>query len=190
MDPGLVLALSSIVTAVIVAVGAMLNAHLSARQIRQAKDQDWARQDAVAARAEEVAQQAAKAAELLLEAQKATTARTEEVARLAALRDERTETKLEAIDAQGKVIHSLVNQRLTDVTEHALATTLALLPFLEEAVDRMRAAGVEPPEADLKRLADTQRSVVDLRATLDVRAENQAEADTVSAATQSESVPS
>lgn len=190
MDPGLVLALSGIVTAIIVAVGAIVTSQLSARQIRQAKEQDWARQDAVAAKADDVAAQAAKAAKLLLEAQRDTTARTEEVARLAALRDERTEAKLEAIDAQGKVIHSLVNNKLTTVIEQALGATLALLPFLEEAVSRMRAAGLEPPEADLQRLADTRRSIVDLRATLEQRAETQAAVDaTVNGAHEPERKP-
>lgn len=185
MDPGLVLALSSVVTAIIVALGAVVNGNMNARQIRAAKEQDWARQDAVAAKADEVAAQAAKAAKLLLEEQKRTTERTDEVARLAAESEQRTSAKLEAIDAQGRVIHSLVNNKLSLAIEQALAATLALLPFLEEAVARVRAAGLEPPDADLKRLDDTRRSIVDLRATLEQRAETQAAVDaTVSAVTE------
>ena len=169
MDP-IWLAISTIVTAFIVAGGALLTTWMNARQIRQGKEQDYARQDAVA-------KKAAEAAALLLAAQKASIARTDEVARLAAEADERTAARLDQIDAQGKVIHSLVNQKLTTVTEQALFATLALLPHLEESLARIRASGRQPPEADLKRLADTKRSIVDLKETLEQRAENQADAD-------------
>jgi len=170
MEPSVLLALTTLLTALIVAGGAILTTHLSARQLRQAKEQDYARQDAVAAKA-------AEAARLLLAAQQASIARTDEVARLAAEADQRTAEKLDAIDKQGKVIHALVNRKLTEVTERALLATLALLPHLEEAVVRMRIAGTEPSEADLKRLDDTRKSIVDLRSILAQRAENQADAD-------------
>jgi len=169
MDP-IWLGLTTLLTAVIVAGGALLTTWMNARQIRQGKEQDYARQDAVAAKA-------AEAAALLLAAQKASIVRTDEVARLAAEADERTAVRLDKIDEQGKVIHSLVNQKLTTVTEQALFATLALLPHLEESLARIRASGGKPPEADLKRLADTKRSIVDLRETLERRTANQADAD-------------
>jgi len=160
----------TLLTAMIVAGGALWTSWLNGRQIRQGKEQDYARQDAVAAKA-------AEAAALLLKAQHDSIARTDEVARLAAEADERTMQRLAAIDKQGQIIHSLVNQKLTTVTEQALSATLALLPHLEEALARIQAAGLEPPAEDLKRLADTRKSIVDLRATLERRSENQAEAD-------------
>jgi hypothetical protein len=156
--------------ALIVAGGALLTTLLNGWQIRRGKAQDYERQDAVAA-------QAAEAAALLLASQKASIERTNEVARLAAEADTRTAEKLDAIDAQGKVIHSLVNQKLTNVTQQALLATMALLPHLEEAVARMRAGGVAPPAADLRRLEETKRSIADLRATLEQRTEKQAEVD-------------
>jgi hypothetical protein len=149
--------------------------------ISRSKSEDYARQDQVAARLtkrqDEVAEQAAEAAKLLLNAQRASVIRTDEVARLAAESDARTAEKLEAIAVQGTIIHSLVNQKLTTVTEQALAATLALLSHLETAIARTRAGGIEPTAIDLKRLADTRRSIVDLEATLAHRAEQQAEVD-------------
>ena len=133
-------AITTIATAIIVAVGTLLTSHMNARQIRKGKEQDYARQDAVAAKA-------AEAAALLLAAQQANIERTDEVARLAAEADRRTGRRLDAIDAQGKIIHSLVNEKLTKVTEQALFATIALLPHLEETVIRMRVGGVEPPAA-------------------------------------------
>ena len=164
------LGLMTLLTAVIVAGGALWTSWLSGRQIRQGKEQDYARQDAVAAKA-------AEAAALLLKAQRDSIARTDEVARLAADSDHRTMQRLEALDKQGQIIHALVNQKLTTVTEQALSATLALLPHLEEALMRIRAAGADPSEEDLKRLSDTRQSIVDLKATLERRSENQAEVD-------------
>ena len=99
------------------------------------------------------------------------------MARLAAEANERTAQKLDAIDNQGKIIHALVNQKLTEVTQRALLATVTLLPHLEEAVVRMRAGGVEPSEADLKRVTATRRSIAELRNILENRAERQAEVD-------------
>lgn len=164
------LAITTVVTALIVAGGAFLTSWMNARQIRAGKAQDYARQDAVA-------EQAAKAAALLLAAQKTTIERTNEVARLAAQADARTVERLDAIDAQGKIIHALVNQKLTRVTEQALMATLALLPHLEESVIRMRMGGIEPPEEDLKRLEDTRASITQLKKVLEEREKNQAEVD-------------
>lgn len=166
-----------VIVAVGVIVGPLLLAYLTGRQRSRDKREDWARQDAVAAKADAVAEQARLAAELLLAAQKATIKRTDEVARLAAEAAAQTAAKLESIDKQGKTIHALVNQKLTDVTHQALVATTALLPLLEEAITRTRAGGNEPSEKDLKRLEDTRRSIVDLQADLEQRAENQAEVD-------------
>jgi hypothetical protein len=170
-----------------------------AKQRQAEKAEDYARQDLVAerltSRQDEVAAQAAEAAALLVErqdaaatkaaeaarlllaAQKASIERTDEVARLAAEAARMTSAKLDSIEVQGKAIHTLVNQKLTDVTEQALAATLALLPHLEETIARQRAGGGEPSEADLKRLEDTKRSVIDLEANLVQRAEQQAKVD-------------
>jgi len=182
------LALTTLLTAVIVAGGALLTTHLNARQIRQGKEQDYDRQDAVAAQAAEAARllaerqdaiekKAIETARLLLTAQKESIERTDEVARLAAAVAERTTAKLDAIDAQGKVIHTLVNQKLTNVTEQALLATIALLPHLEEAMARMRGAGIKPTAEDIKRVEDTKRSIVDLQAILGKREQQQAEVD-------------
>jgi hypothetical protein len=166
-----------VIVAVGVIAGPLLLAYLTGRQRSRDKREDWARQDAVAAKADAVADQARKAAELLLAAQKANIERTDEVARLAAEAAAQTARKLESIDAQGRAIHTLVNQKLTDVTRQALVATTALLPLLEDAIARVRAGGAEPSATDLKRLEDTRRSIIDLEANLVQRAETQAEVD-------------
>jgi len=166
-----------VVVALAAVAGTSLPIYLTGRQRRADKREDWARQDAVAARAEAVADQARVAAELLLAAQKASIKRTDEVARLAAEAAAQTSAKLDAIDNQGKTIHALVNQKLTDVTRQALVATTALLPLLEDAMARTRAGGAEPSATELKRLEDTRRSIVDLEANLVQRAETQAEVD-------------
>jgi hypothetical protein len=162
--------LTPIIVALAAVAGTSLPIYISGRQRSREKVEDWARQDAVAAKA-------AEAARLLLAAQKASIERTDEVARLAAEADKRTATKLDAIDTQGKAIHVLVNQKLTDVIRQALAATVALEVLLEEAIERTRAAGGQPTHMDLTRLDETRRSIVDLKANLQQRAENQAEVD-------------
>jgi hypothetical protein len=169
--------LTPLIVAFGVVVGPLLLAYLTGRQRTRDKREDWARQDAVAAKADAVAEQARVAAELLLAAQKASIKRTDEVARLAAEAAAQTASKLESIDLQGRSIHTLVNQKLTDVTQQALAATQALLPLLEDAIARTVAGGDLPTSTDLQRIADTRRSIVDLQANLHERAINQADID-------------
>ncbi len=181
-----VVGLAGVVAASLVGPGVL--SVLLARQRRAETIRAEERQDRVAAAAAEQARlQAARqqeVAQLLLDEQRAIRARTDEVARLAAESDERTAAKLEAIDAQGRVIHALVNEKLTTVTQRALLATVALLPYLEEGVARMRAGGVTPSAADLRRLEDTKRSIVELRATLSQRVVQQAEADAAAESSQ------
>jgi hypothetical protein len=115
-------------------VGPALLSQLSARQRRAERKEDYARQDAVAAAAEdreqrqeaaakEVAVQAKEAAELLLAEQRATTARTDEVARVAAEATARTDGKLNQI-------HELVNSTLTGAMQSQLVAMEAQLAMI------------------------------------------------------------
>jgi hypothetical protein len=99
---------------------------------RQEKDEDYRRQDAVAAKAAEVATQAAVAAVLLQAAQEATTARTEEVARLAALAATETERRLSDLSAQTDQIHTLVNSSLSTALRNELNAMDAMLVTMKE----------------------------------------------------------
>jgi len=115
--------------AVVVAGGALLTTWLNSRQLSKAKQEDYARQDVVAARAEaasnrvrEVAEQAATAAQLLLE-------HDEEQSLLA---------RLNAAEVSGRLsqIHTLVNSNMTAAMEsemvaikaqHAMMARFALI---------------------------------------------------------------
>ena len=92
---------------------------------RQEKDEDYRRQDAVAAKAAEVAV-------LLQAAQEATTARTEEVARLAALAATETERRLSDLSAQTDQIHTLVNSSLSTALRNELNAMDAMLVTMKE----------------------------------------------------------
>jgi hypothetical protein len=81
-------------------------ARLAAQLKSAEKQEDWRRQDAVA-------EKAAMAAQLLLQAQRDTITRTDEVARIAAEADARVRAQLTAIMVQGKEIHILVNSDMT-----------------------------------------------------------------------------
>jgi hypothetical protein len=166
------LVLVAVITLTGSVVGPLLLSHLNNRQRRADKLEDWARQDAVAAQAQE-------AAALLLEQQRKTTVQTEEVARLAAENSATTQEQLDAIAAQGKIIHELVNQKLTTITEQALAAFRAVLELLEAGLARERSLGLSPSPASLKRVEDTKQSIGDLEKTLDQRAVNQASADAI-----------
>lgn len=140
------------------------------RERRKDQQLTWERDD-------QVAEKAAEAAGLLLAAQQDLIARTDEVARHVAEEATVTSAKLDALDVQGKKIHTLVNQKLTDVTEKALAATAALLAALEESADDQQALGRPPTVAAVERIAQTRRDVASLRGTLADRAGQQAVVD-------------
>ncbi len=159
-----------LVAGAVPSLGAWIGIRANGRERRKDQKASWARDDAVAARAEE-------AAERLHSAQQESIRRTDEVAKRVAAATTSTDRKLDAIDAQGRIIHGLVNKKLTDVTEQALATTLTLLPYLEEAVSRTLAGGGAPPADAVQRVDETKRAIIDLRATLEQREQNQARVD-------------
>lgn len=151
-------------------LGTWIAIRANGRERRKDQQATWDRDD-------EVAKQAAEAAALLLHAQQEAARQADAVASRLAEATSATDAKLDALDAQGKIIHGLVNKRLTDVTEQALSATLALLPHLEEAVARMLAGGTQPPSDAIRRVDETKRAIVDLRSTLELRQQNQAAVD-------------
>jgi len=148
---------------------------LAAKIRKDEKEEDHRREDEVAAKA-------ARAASLLLEAQQETTRRTDEVARLAAVAQQQTSSQLTAVLDQGQAIHTLVNQRLTNVTEKALDYSKNLLEVLEEQIQAQRDLGLTPTAEALQRVESTRQGVHDLKDTLATRAVQQAAVDDSAAA--------
>jgi len=141
-----------ILVALIVSVIApIMVAYLTNKQNRANKQMDWDRQDAVAREAKrqqnEVAAQAATAADLLLQAQRETASRTEEVARVAALtaRDQ---------SSQLRQIHTLVNSDMTAARQELLDQTRLLVVLYRKTLDDDKIAGRPSDSQDVKAYDD------------------------------------
>ena len=174
MDPALLGFGSAVVVAAATSVTTVQLARLANRAKERDKQQDWERQDEVAARAERAvqamaasqaliaqqsAQEARDAAARLLAAQQASIARTDEVARLAAEREQ-------AQTAQLRDIHTLVNSDMTAARREALEQTRLTLLALEKLVDLDRSAGRKPADADLAAITDAKARIDELQAIL------------------------
>jgi hypothetical protein len=151
-------------------LGPWIAIRANGRERRKDQRATWDRDDQVAKKAEE-------AAALLLAAQKESIARTDEVARHVAAATTETTAKLDALDRQGRQIHTLVNRRLTVVTEQALTATVALLEMLEDTSAEQAALGNPVPAKTATRIERARREVEALRGTLAERHEQQAVVD-------------
>jgi hypothetical protein len=125
--------------------------------IRKAeKEEDWARQDRVAAIA-------ATAAERLATAQATTIKRTDEVARLAALDSRKVQDKLDRMETVGLTTHALVNSDMTEARESELTAARALLEVLERIVGA-REAGRNPEDTDIEAIREARLRIRALEA--------------------------
>jgi len=136
-----ILVVEAIYLALIVAVPTFLSplimAILVSRNMRKNKEQDWARQDAVAA-------QAAKAAELLRQ-------NNQVVAETAA-----------ATRKQLSTIHALVNSTLTAAIQGRLDANKKGLSFLRRIIELNRAQNIEPDVATLAEIEVSEKEIVSL----------------------------
>jgi hypothetical protein len=150
--------------ALIVALGALATTVLNGRQLRRSKQEDYARQDSVAAAAEErerlqsarqaaVARQAAEAARLLV-------ADNEHRAEVLATANERIDGKLDQI-------HGLVNSTLTAAMTSELVALKAQLVMTHRV---MALEHGEPTEAETTELIELDRRILELTAKLSDRA--------------------
>lgn len=105
---------------------------------RQQKQEDYARQDVVAAKA-------AEAAELLL-------ASNEKVAKAAKVTDEKLD-----------VIHTLVNSNMTAAMKSELDAITRELAMMQEVVELKRTAGKEPSTAALSSIESTKDKIKELQ---------------------------
>jgi hypothetical protein len=174
---------SSIVVAVIVGGFAFAGLVLQGRQRREDKERDWARQDELLKRADVAvataeatssmqregiaaqAQQAQQQQDQASEAAILLAANNENVAAVA----EQTKQQLDAVLDGNKVIHTLVNQRMTASMESDLNANRRSLSALQRLVDADRAAGRTPSVDDVAAIAVATERVHDLEADLSDR---------------------
>ncbi len=137
----LIVAMTTAVTTTITPVSMAL---ITARTARRDKLEDYARQDAVAAKA-------AEAAKLLI----AANVRVEASAR-------GTSDKLDAI-------HSLVNSNMTAAMQAELDATVRELAMMREVIELKRTAGKEPSPESLAAKEMTKTRIAELTAALNDR---------------------
>jgi hypothetical protein len=155
-----------IVVAVCSTVGPALIAIVQSINKRKEKDQDYAREDAVAL-------QAAEAAKLLVERQDAIAAKTAETARLLAVNTRAvTETAHAAAEVAQRtndkldVIHVLVNSNMTAAMQAELDATLREAAMIQEVIELKKAAGSEPTVETLAALESARNKIGELGSAL------------------------
>jgi hypothetical protein len=136
----------AVLISAIVAVSTAVQLVLTSRAKRKEKDQDYAREDAVAARA-------AEAAKLL----SINTAKVAETA-------QRTSDKLD-------VIHVLVNSNMTAAMQAELDATVREAAMIQEVMDLKMAAGTQPAVEALAALESARNKITELKAVLAGRSE-------------------
>jgi len=136
----------------------------------KAKQEDWARQDAVA-------KQAAEAAKLLLDRQELDSLKTAEAARLLLAANERVAKSSGEMNEKLDVIHTLTNSKMTEEMQGRLEETQRSLASLEEIVSLKKAAGSEPSPEALGVIKNTKERITELKARLHDRFEQQKKID-------------
>lgn len=134
---------AAVIVAAIGALSAILSplllAHLLNAQRRKEKQEDWRRQDEVAAKVDAAAGQAATAAELLVESNKV------------------SNMKLDGI-------HDLVNSKMTAALDAQLVALESNVVLMRREIARQKESGQEPTAEDLASLKATEAKVSELRA--------------------------
>jgi len=131
-------------------------------QRRKEREEQWERDDAVAA-------QAAEAAELLRKAQEAAAAQAEEAAALLLDANERVAETSALTNGKLDVIHTLVNSSLTAAMQAELDATEAQLVLMREVVDLKYATGKKPSAESLALIVAKQDQISELKAKMDDR---------------------
>jgi hypothetical protein len=144
-------------------------AKASAELKRIEKEEDYARQDLVAKRVadaakeiKDVANKAADAAALLVQAQKDTIARTDEVARLASESDTRIAEQLHIVIEGNQKIHTLVNSDMTAARtseRDAVKLTLIALRKVQAMSEKL---GLPVTQDELEAIATAEGRIMDL----------------------------
>ncbi len=167
--------------ALIVAVPAFLApiiaTWITARINREIRDQSWAREDIVAAKAALVAEQAAKAAKLLADAQKAAAAKAAEAAELLLAANERVANTTAVTNGKLDVIHLLVNSNMTAAMQSEHDAVVRELAMMREVIGLKHAAGHEPSIEALAAIEATEAKITELKIVLSERLNAAAKVD-------------
>lgn len=141
----------------------------------KAKERDYARQDEVANRVAEAARQTAEAAQLLLDRQALDSLKTAEAARLLLAANERVARdsgvmngKLDDLNSGQKVIHDLVNSKMTESMQKELDAEIRSLVLMKENMDLR---GVT--EQSAHEIKTTEQRIAELRARMTDRVRQQ-----------------
>ena len=137
---------------------------------REEKQEDWRRQDEVARRAQEVAEQ-------LLEKQKETVEHTEEAAHLLVENNKVVAKTARETNSKLDVIHTLVNSNMTAALQDQLDETKARIVVLKEVIALRVDAGKAPDPDALGVLAAAEEKAQKLGADLRDRLEQTKVAD-------------
>jgi hypothetical protein len=133
----------ALIAAIAAAAGTVLSplilSHMNNRARRAEKLEDWARED-------RVAEKAAEAARLLLEA-------NERVAKTARETNERVARAAARTDAKLNVIHTLVNSGLTAAIQAEYDATVRQLALMREVVELRRSSGRQSTEPSAEAVA-------------------------------------
>jgi hypothetical protein len=140
-------------------LGTWVAIRANGRERRKDQQATWERDD-------KVAEQAEKAARLLLAAQQESIKRTDQVATHVSAATAATDAKLDAI-------HTLVNSDMTAARQSELDQTRVTLVMLRKVVALDHAAGRAPSEQDMATIETTEARITELQSILADRLEQQ-----------------
>jgi DNA anti-recombination protein RmuC len=166
-------------------VAPVLLAYLSAKQqreharqqaevARQQRFDDYARQDAVAARLEQTALIAKEQAERTASAVTQVVAQGEDAAK--ALRENKTQLAMVAntTDKKLDVIHVLVNSSMTEALQNEHDAVVRERALIQEMIELKKKMGHEPSKETIETLGVITNKIADLKEALDIRKTAQA----------------
>jgi hypothetical protein len=133
---------------------------------RAEKIEEYARQDLVTARTQEVAKQAAEAASLLAARQDDAAAQAAIAAKLLLAANERVAASAKATNNKLDTIHTLVNSNMTAAMQSELDATVRELAVMMELIELKKGMGTHPSVDTLAALKSANDKIVELGAVL------------------------
>jgi predicted nucleic acid-binding Zn-ribbon protein len=158
------LAIIAAFSAALALISPIILAALTNRARRQEKEQDYARQDAVAKAAKDSADAAKKAAEEVA-------AKLETTANTTNEKLSTTNEKLETLREGQDVIHTLVNSNMTAAMQSELDTTRRTRVLMSELIELKKTSGHEPSTEALAELKTIDAKITELQANVTGRME-------------------
>jgi hypothetical protein len=165
----------AVIIAIFSLISPLILARVTARNTRLDRAEDWARQDAVAAKA-------AHAAELLLASNTRMAEKAAEAARLLVADNKEVAKTTGLIITKLDVVHTLVNSNMTAAMQSEYDAVKRELVLMKELIALHQSAGREPSPDALTEVKITEGKVAELNATLKDRLKATEEAAAVAQA--------